>query len=424
MLMQVITNLHNKKDFINRSLVMSILCCLGGILFLNPVAAQNHQEKTDNVAFTDFVLSEDGGQGFSGIWTTPILLSSQEQQAISPAIATNAAGNGVVIWQNCGAENRIVGRRVKEGVFSQPFYVSRAGFYAYSPHIATDEKGNSVAVWNECVGNHHLLLARSTHQTGKWSRPRLLSQEEGQNTDFQWAIQGNGKGGIAVWTHQTKGSRSVEAALMNERGEWSPPAPLSTADITTYEPQIACNPKGEAVAIWRCRKQDRAPSSIQVTTLSSKSLAGSVSTLSTEGEDTSFPRIVIDNQGNACAVWCQLDGGNYLIYGSHRNKEGEWSNPECLTPNMENCYEPNFSFNEKGNLFLVWREGFRIWSRKRTSLGVWGPITLLSQGRYTFSDVQAIEPTIFNRRNTSPFVIWTGWNHTTQSYSPYGTLLS
>ena len=91
------------------------------------------------------------------------------QNALSPQIAIDAAGDAAAVWEHSNGTNTIIqsASRPVGGAFSAPIDLSVAGQNALEPQIAIDAAGNAVAVWQRSDGTNGIIQTASTAKDTK-----------------------------------------------------------------------------------------------------------------------------------------------------------------------------------------------------------------------------------------------------------------
>jgi hypothetical protein len=93
------------------------------------------------------------------------------------------------------------------------------------------------------------------------------------------------------------------------------------------------------------------------------------------------PALATDGQGNVYVLWVERTdcgiGAVTTIYLAERDREGRWSPPERVEPNLTTALisDPLLVSDDEGNLYAEWRdessEGTKIYASFRTRLGHW-----------------------------------------------------
>ena len=126
------------------------------------------------------------------------------------------------------------------------------------------------------------------------------------------------------------------------------------------------------------------------------------------------PQIAVDANGNAMAVWTQVDLTSYFsdIWANRFTPSangGSWGTATLIeTGNMGNAINPQIAIDVNGNALVVWVQffGFRrdIWSNRFSSAGgSWGTATLIA----TANTGNALEPQIAVDASGNALAVWT-----------------
>ena len=147
-----------------------------------------------------------------------------------------------------------------------------------------------------------------------------------------WWLRGTALGAVAAAVGVlTIGSQASLAA-----SGWVPPQYLGPAGATSASrPQVALDAQGNVIAVWA---RDGYGASRDVTVQSAFRPVGgpwqAPVDLSRPGPDgvqtdieRSGPRVAIDGQGNAVAVWQRNDGTSIVVQAAERPAGGAWSAP-------------------------------------------------------------------------------------------------
>ena len=122
---------------------------------------------------------------------------------------------------------------------------------AVSPQVAVDASGNAVAVWSQLGATARSSISASRFVPGSgWGAATLLETDDGEAWNPQVAVDASGNA-IAVW-NQSDGTRFDVWA-----NRYIPGAGWGTANLLETDnaghagsPQVAVSPAGQAVAVW------------------------------------------------------------------------------------------------------------------------------------------------------------------------------
>jgi hypothetical protein len=135
----------------------------------------------------------------------------------------------------------------------------------------------------------------------QWLPPFDLSATGGSALEQQAAFDGHDEA-IAIWRRRegATGDFIVQVAIR------PPGGPVVVQDLSAkghgaYEPDIAVNADGDAVAAWS--RSDGTNQRIEAAIRPAGGSFGAVQTLSAAGQNARHPKVAIDAQGEATAVW-------------------------------------------------------------------------------------------------------------------------
>jgi hypothetical protein len=136
---------------------------------------------------------------------------------------------------------------------------------------------------------------------------------------------------------------------------WLPPTDLSVPGGEAIEPQVALDPAGDAVAVWR-----RHNGFNYVLESASRPAGGSFSAparRSVAGGDTEAPQVAMDAAGNTVVVWSQRTGAaKAIVEAASRPAGGTFSAPVALSAQVGNAVNPQVAIDAAGDTVVVWRQ--------------------------------------------------------------------
>jgi hypothetical protein len=178
------------------------------------------------------------------------------------------------------------------------------------PSVAVDPSGRAVAVWQRYDSATGIWNPRSNRYTpsGGWGAAELIMVNTlgSSSAGPRIAIDANGNG-IAVWSQTVaSGKIQVWSNRFTLGSGWGTAGLLenfrANDNYPAQYPQVACDPAGDAFALWLDSGSD-----IQGV---GYTLGTGWGVQRTMGPDTlqspGAPRIAFDGDGNAFAIWCQV----------------------------------------------------------------------------------------------------------------------
>ncbi|HEX2585131.1 MAG TPA: hypothetical protein VHL14_08360 [Steroidobacteraceae bacterium] len=250
--------------------------------------------------------------------------------------------------------------------------------HSSSPQIAIDANGNVMAVWSEySVGtvNSQIWANRYTAGSG-WGAATLIQTESASDArDQRIAVDANGNA-IAVWTQtDNTGIYHIVANRYSVASGWGTATHLETAVDGVSYPEVAFDNSGNAFAVWVQRSPGH---SISIWanryTVTGAGTGWSTPTLiETDSEDGAItPRIAIDMSGNAIVVWEQTAHGNPNdnIWANRYTITNGWGTAATIETNdAGNATSPRVTVDTNGNAIAVWAQKnstgvYSIWANR------------------------------------------------------------
>jgi hypothetical protein len=262
-----------------------------------------------------------------GAWQTPVDLSETDHEAYSLQLAINAKGEAIAVWAFNNGSTDIAQASVRpEGGSSwqAPIDLSETGGYASQPHIALNDEGEAVATWSLSAAEELIQTSVRLASGGSWQTPVTVGRGEFSMNfpEPQVAIDARGDA-VAVWSLTESGGRETVTAAVrpSASGSWRTPVKLSSASDDAEEPQVAIDPQGETIAAWRA--YNGSYTAAQVSVLASPEGSWTAVQDISEASGVVFqPEVAIDPRGDAVAVWdhdnfseSRIQASTYVVAG-------------------------------------------------------------------------------------------------------------
>lgn len=182
---------------------------------------------------------------------------------LEPELAVAANGDALFVWkQTIGLQYQIwaSGWSASEGELTEPVRIDTALNTANGPVVALSPQGIGTAAWVRSSGGAPLQVAAARYTpTGGWSAPQTLAEGE-INSEPRLAMDAEGNA-VVVYTEKVEDEDLTDAwAHTFTQGAWSAAVRLGkdTADFDVpadhgpaFQPSVAMDPTGRAVAVWR-----------------------------------------------------------------------------------------------------------------------------------------------------------------------------
>lgn len=185
-----------------------------------------------------------------------------------------------------------------------------------------------------------------------WQAPReVRSTRPGLHPDV--AVDGRGHA-LAVWVQGTaSGAYRPFASRSTPYGGWEPAQELDTVHPGDVErPAVAVNEAGFGVAVWELHGGTRVD--LYAAEYTPGTGWGEPRLLETRDEPVSAPRVGVDAEGNALAVWRQSDGTAESLWAARLVKGGGWSAPLLLETDARHITLPSLALEGSGRAVTAW----------------------------------------------------------------------
>ena len=419
---------RNTVSFIGLIFV-SFLLISSLILTINPLNGLNFQD--NNEVYNDFDLRMNAqygenitviSDGFNGVW------GWNDGWSNNPEIAVDGSGNIHVVWVDDtigywggGMDSEIFYAKYTAATSQwSNITVISDGFndvwgwndeWSDSPSIAVDNLGNihvvwndySSGIWHDSYDDAEIMYVKYSVTTSQWSNVTILS--DGWDNVWGWnnessedpAIVTDNSGNVhVVWQDRTVGSWTGgiddnEIMYVNysvATGHWSNVTIISDTstgwnDDQSADPDIDIDSNGNIHVIWEDKTNGiwGDDEEIMWTMYSSSSGKWLNATVISDGYnnvwgwntgDCDDPKIVVDNSGNAHAVWGDYSNGTWrnnmeddeIMYAKYSATTGQWSNVTIISDghggtwwNLGESENVDISADDRGIIHVVWEDG-------------------------------------------------------------------
>lgn len=214
------------------------------------------------------------------------------------------------------------------GSWGAPVDVSDLGL-AGGLQMAVNSQGDAVAVWDQWT--HGFLSARTVQAASRpagsdWQAPVELVGERDEldqpkdASEPEIAVDGRGDA-VAIWAWEF-GETTIQTAFKPAGGTWLEPIDLSTFDEYAKNPDIAFDGQGDAIAVWSVKSSTGAPEIIQSAYKPAGSAWQTSVDLSGETNGGYDPQVAFDGWGDAVAAWAgenDVQSAGYVVAGPSLN---------------------------------------------------------------------------------------------------------
>ncbi len=282
-----------------------------------------------------------------------------------------------------------------------------------------DSKGNMQVVWLH-QDNSHLdeisFQSRRLVAGSGWSAVETLENLTNPGTFEGMAFSGNSIGtNMLVWSISDGNHRSIFAKLYHPVSGWATSEPIETNNQQeAVKPQVAVDASNRAMAIWE--QYQGSQRSIWYNLYlpgSGWDAAQELASPIDKGQSRN-PRLAMDDDGNAMAIWNQWDGTKLdLWFREYRANDG-WQPAALLEHRDENIIpsKTSLAMNSDGIAVAGWTyaDGTQdsLWANTYQNGSGWGNETQIGSGEI----IDDVHCAVDHAGNA--FVVWTqddGYGH-------------
>ena len=289
-----------------------------------------------------------------GTWQTPVQLAETNYPLGRPQVAIDSQGDAIAAWTTSNGSHDLIdaAELPAGGSWQAPAQISGSSEDAVQPQVAMNGDGDAVIAWTMWTGSTDAIEAAELPAGGTWQTPAQISNAGSEDSGPQVAIDEHGDV-VAVWEHNNGGQEVVEGAQMPTGGSWqSTASQLSESGQSAYNPELASNPRGDAVVVW-----ERYNGSDQIAQAAQLPAGGSWQSpinISESGADGDAPHVAIDARGDEVAVWTRWNGSTDTAEASELPAGGTWQTPVVLSPGAQQPYDPRVGMSSNGDAVAVW----------------------------------------------------------------------
>jgi len=195
--------------------------------------------------------------------------------------------------------------------------------------------------------------------------------------------------------------------------KWGTAELIETGTESAYDPQVVMDSGGNAIAVWR--QSDGGVHSIWTNRYTVGTGWGTAELIETENSTgASDPRLDMDSDGNAMAVWSQ---GSSIMANRYVAGTG-WGTAELIETGFERARCPQVAMNSSGNAIAVWMQGDgswdSIWANRYVAGTGWGTAELIETSS-TSLDYGAMLPQVAMDASGNALAVWSQYEGTNDS---------
>jgi hypothetical protein len=317
-----------------------------------------------------------------GQWQAPVPVETSTENTSGPRIAFDGQGNAFASWVQAGninpRLNPMVNRYVPGEGWGTPNLLELDDVNSTNtPSLAVDPAGHALVAWDQEAPQYALAWTSSYSPDNGWRTPERIdidSPMRGRAFSPQVAYDRDGNA-LAVWPQSDSQRLELWASRYTAGQGWGAPQRIDTDIGEVFYPQIAFDRQGNALVVWE--QSDGARDNAWAIHYSP--LEGWGTAQKIEAEDsalTSSPQIAFEPNGNAMAVWAQIEAGGARVWANRYAAGTGWGTPTKVQQDaVTKVTDVHFAFDAHGDALAVWRQAdatiFSAWSSRYTAADGW-----------------------------------------------------
>lgn len=312
-------------------------------------------------------ILETAVKPFQGKWENPIFLSQRiKEKTDIPAMIVDSLDRAHLFW----IENDENGYSLKTSVkslnekWSSSETITSGNYKLSDICLAKNSFGYIFAAWNKNNAEKGSIVQVLEKQGTHWIEPiNLTVPGYYAYVDIGADDLGNV---YVIWSSLKSDLAYVQTCQKLSSGNWSVPSDFdSPGKFWGYYPKfgimpnISVNASGDAFGVYVCTVDNILHSvyCIQKNDENDWSESKSISGSHYGSKWVPFPKIVVDNLGNAFSTWFKFvpgpfNRGIYSIEVVHYTKDKGWSNPQAFE--LCSIASPQIAVDHIGNAVLIW----------------------------------------------------------------------
>ncbi len=293
-------------------------------------------------------------------WQPPVRLSAAEGAADAPRVAVDPEGNATAVWTKHRGSSRTrlqSSVRRKGGTWQKPVDIGEISVDSHggsaSPLVGVDARGNAAAAWTNVTEDQGIVQSAMRPAGRGWQPPVVLSRPNHRSGATRVTFDARGNV-VVVWADDT--DLRVRSATRRVNGTWK--APVDIFDANTSGGGLAVSPRGSEMIRWTSKKG----AAVVVASRSAGGRWRMRDDLALDEEIHGWT-VVVDDEGNAAAIWLKGEGGQ-AVRAALLPAEEDWQPTRDLSPYAETSEasgaQVTAAIDRNGRVIAVWgREMYR-----------------------------------------------------------------
>lgn len=246
-------------------------------------------------------------------WGTAREIDVSSSSIVRPDVAVDASGNALALW----VERTPAGQQPWSSIYTPgtdwgtPVRIGPASSAIDTMTFRMNLAGQAVALTSVSDPSEEHVMAMQATLGGSWSAPVQIDTDPraGAMSGQKVAIDAAGNA-VAVWIERYVGSpEEIWSSRYSVASGWSASERIGVTAQSAADLDVAVDRAGNALVLWANFSGSTVPNRIMANRyIVGRGWSTAASIDSNNGNQVLNPRLAIDGDGNAVAVWNQFDG--------------------------------------------------------------------------------------------------------------------
>jgi hypothetical protein len=287
-------------------------------------------------------------------FSAPQNVSNNADFSLTPVVATDAAGNIYMAWEDDTAKNSNILFAYSKDGFLNVQNLSKTTGFSFGPRIAVDASGGVNVVWIDDTPGYSAVMFSRSPDGGK-SFPTVINLSNGPGNAANPQIATDASGNISVVWESDSSTLGVFYTHSTLGANFSTPVNLATNATGSNDPQVAADGNGNVYVVWEDKNNLGSNISFNRSVDNGASFLGPKS-LSNDSASSVNPQLAVDSSGNVSVIWADNAPGTYNIFFTRSNDKGvTFPILKNISNNGGNSGSPQISVDGSGNVYAVWQ---------------------------------------------------------------------
>jgi hypothetical protein len=239
----------------------------------------------------------------------------------------------------------------------------------------------------------------------QWGTPERIHAPDSGGEHARAAMDAQGNA-VAVW----RSTGGIWSNRSTPSSEWGTEEAIGSGEDGAFAPQVAMDPQGHATAVWLLGERIAQDPSIRSNRFTPS--AGWAASQRIEKNRPGYgPEVAMDAHGNAVAVWQHADATRWTIWANRFTPPGGWGTEERIdSRDQGNAQGPRVAIDAQGHAVAVWSHQdptyySTIWSNRFAPSEGWGTAGRIENN----TEGQADGAQVAMDPSGNAVVVWAQW---------------